>query len=102
MQDYQGDNFQDNYLNLPQTFIRENIGFILQDALLFDDTIINNIKYGKQDASEEEVKRVCKEIGLDEFIDKMKETIQKSKSMLYLNVLEFQFSLNRRIFYELE
>ena len=62
-----------DYLDLPQTFIRENIGFILQDAMLFDDTIINNIRYGKRDASEEDVIRVCKQIGLDEFIDKMKD-----------------------------
>ena len=44
-----------DYLNLPQSFIRSNIGFILQDAMLFDDTLLNNIRYGKRDASEEEV-----------------------------------------------
>lgn len=60
-----------DYLNLPQGFIRENIGFILQEALLFDDSIINNIRYGKRDASEEEVINVCKKVGLDEFILKM-------------------------------
>lgn len=60
-----------DYLNLPQSFIRDSIGFILQDALLFDDTIINNIKYGKKDASIEEVKEVCLKVGLDEFVDKM-------------------------------
>lgn len=60
-----------DYLELPQSHIRSNIGFILQEALLFDDTIINNIKYGKMDASEEEVKEVCEKVGLDEFILKM-------------------------------
>ena len=60
-----------DYLELPQAFIRKNIGFILQDALLFDDTIINNIRYGKREASLEEVKEVCKKIGLDEFVEKM-------------------------------
>ena len=62
-----------DYLNLPQSFIRNSIGFILQDALLFDDTILNNIKYGKQDATLEEVKDVCQKIGLDEFIENMKD-----------------------------
>lgn len=62
-----------DYLNLPQSFIRNNIGFILQDSLLFDDTILNNIKYGKQDATLEEVKEVCKRIGLDEFVENMKD-----------------------------
>ena len=60
-----------DYLDLPQGFIRSSIGFILQDAMLFDDTIINNIRYGKRDASEEEVAEVCKKVGLDEFILKM-------------------------------
>jgi ATP-binding cassette subfamily B protein len=60
-----------DYLDLPQSYIRSNIGFILQEALLFDDSIINNIRYGKQDATLEEVEEVCKKIGLDEFILKM-------------------------------
>ena len=60
-----------DYLDLPQSFIRSNIGFILQEAMLFDDTIINNIRYGKRDATLEEVEEVCKRIGLDEFILKM-------------------------------
>lgn len=60
-----------DYLDLPQNFIRNNIGFILQDSLLFDDTILNNIKYGKRDASIEEIKDVCSQIGLADFIEKM-------------------------------
>lgn len=60
-----------DYLDLPQSFIRSSIGFILQDAMLFDDSIINNIRYGKQDATLEEVETVCKKVGLDEFILKM-------------------------------
>ena len=34
-------------------------------------TILNNIRYGKRDATLKEVKEVCKRIGLDEFILKM-------------------------------
>lgn len=60
-----------DYLDLPQSFIRSNIGFILQEAMLFDDTILNNIRYGKREATQEEVEDVCKRIGLDEFILKM-------------------------------
>lgn len=59
-----------DYLDLPQKFIRDNIGFILQDAMLFDDTIANNIKYGAQNATIEEIKEVCKKVGLDEVIEK--------------------------------
>ena len=62
-----------DYLDLPQQFIRGNIGFILQDAMLFDDSILNNIRYGKQDATLEEVIDVCKKVGLDEVIEKAKD-----------------------------
>ena len=35
--------------------LRNNIGIVPQDAFLFSDTIKNNIKFGKEDATEEEV-----------------------------------------------
>ena len=60
-----------DYLDLPQEFIRDSIGFILQDSLLFDTTIIDNIRYGKKEATLEEVKDVCKRVGLNDYIEKM-------------------------------
>lgn len=35
--------------------LRESIGYVPQDAFLFSDTIKNNIKFGKEEATEEEV-----------------------------------------------
>src|SRR5690606_31241449 len=35
--------------------LRNSIGYVPQDAFLFSDTIKNNIKFGKGDASQEEV-----------------------------------------------
>ena len=35
--------------------MRSSIGYVPQDAFLFSDTIKNNIKFGKEDATEEEV-----------------------------------------------
>ena len=35
--------------------LRESIGYVPQDAFLFSDTIRNNIKFGKEDATDEEV-----------------------------------------------
>ncbi|WP_298236947.1 ABC transporter ATP-binding protein [uncultured Algibacter sp.] len=37
------------------TNLRDNIGYVPQDAFLFSDTIKNNIKFGKEDATEEDV-----------------------------------------------
>ena len=44
------------------------IGMVLQDAWLFSDTIEENIRYGKLDAEDEEVRKVAKEVNADEFI----------------------------------
>lgn len=40
--------------------LRNNIGIVPQDAFLFSDSIKNNIKFGKEDASEEEVIEAAK------------------------------------------
>ncbi|WP_400080319.1 ABC transporter ATP-binding protein [Winogradskyella sp. R77965] len=40
--------------------LRESIGYVPQDAFLFSDTIGNNIKFGKEDASDEEVIEAAK------------------------------------------
>ena len=42
------------------TNLRESIGAVPQDAFLFSDSIRNNIKFGKQDASEEEIIEIAK------------------------------------------
>lgn len=35
--------------------LRDQMGIVLQDAFLFSDTVMNNIRYGRMDASDEEV-----------------------------------------------
>lgn len=48
--------------------IRSLVGMVLQDTWLFNDTIYNNILYGKLDATEEEVINASKEAHADNFI----------------------------------
>ena len=49
--------------------LRNNISLVSQETTLFDDTIKNNIKYAKDDATDEEIKEVAKLSHCDEFID---------------------------------
>ena len=49
--------------------LRDNISLVSQETTLFDDTIKNNIKYAKDDATDEEIKEVAKLSHCDEFID---------------------------------
>ena len=39
--------------------IRSNISFVPQDSYLFSDTITNNVRFGKRDASQAEVEKMC-------------------------------------------
>ncbi|MBN1329034.1 MAG: ABC transporter ATP-binding protein, partial [Candidatus Heimdallarchaeota archaeon] len=52
-----------------QKSLRESIGIILQDPYLFTATVIENIKYGKSDATDDEVYNICKILGADAFIE---------------------------------
>ncbi|GGE78266.1 ABC transporter ATP-binding protein [Priestia taiwanensis] len=48
--------------------LRQNIGIVLQDNILFSDTIYSNILYGNPEATEEEVIQAAKEANAHEFI----------------------------------
>lgn len=47
-----------NQVNLAS--LRNNIGYVPQDAFLFSDTIENNIKFGKEDATEDDIINAAK------------------------------------------
>ena len=51
--------------------LRDNISLVSQDTTLFDDTIKNNIKYAKNDVTDEEVISAAKFSYAHEFIEKL-------------------------------
>ena len=51
--------------------LRSEISMVSQETTLFDDTIKNNIKYGKQEATDDEVFKVAKLSHCDEFINSL-------------------------------
>lgn len=52
--------------------LREQMGIMLQDTFLFSGNVIDNIRYGKLDASEDEVIEVAKAVMAHEFILELK------------------------------
>lgn len=53
--------------------LRKNIGVVQQEVFLYTGTIKENIKYGKQDASDEEVIEAAKKANIHEFIMGLKD-----------------------------
>jgi len=51
--------------------LREQMGIMLQDSFLFTGTIADNIKYGKLDATDEEIRKAASLIGANAFIEKL-------------------------------
>ena len=53
--------------------LRKQIGVVPQDSFLFSDSIINNIRFGKEKASLKEVEKICKIAGIHNEIIKFKD-----------------------------
>ena len=53
--------------------LRNEVAVVLQKNVLFSGTILDNLRWGDKNASEEECKRVCRLACADEFIDRMPE-----------------------------
>ncbi|MGC4117287.1 MAG: ABC transporter ATP-binding protein [Myxococcales bacterium] len=54
---------------LAQADLRQHIGFVPQKAVLFTDTVAGNLRYGREDATEEEVRRAAAIAQATEFIE---------------------------------
>lgn len=53
--------------------LRSQMGIMLQDSFIFSGTIYDNIRYGRLDATEEEIREAAKIVCTDEFINEMKD-----------------------------
>ncbi len=56
--------------------LRSQIGIVLQDTFLFSDTVMNNIRYGKLDATDDEVIAAAKLVQADSFIERLPQGFQ--------------------------
>lgn len=62
-----------NIKDIPKNTLRNAIAIVLQDTVLFQDTIGNNIRYGKDNATDEEIKAAAATSESDEFISRLPE-----------------------------
>ena len=53
--------------------LRSQMGIMLQDSFIFTGTIADNIRYGKLDATDEEIRAAAKAVCADEFISQMEQ-----------------------------
>ena len=51
--------------------LRSQMGIMLQDSFIFSGTIYDNVRYGRLDATEDEIVQACKTVCADEFISEM-------------------------------
>ncbi len=59
--------------NYDMDVLRNQVSVVLQKNVLFSGTILDNLRWGDKDATEEECIRACKMACADEFIEKMPE-----------------------------
>ena len=62
-----------DYKEYSQGMLHYNLGYVLQSPQLFKGSITENILYGANNKTIDDVKRVCKQIGANDFIEKLKD-----------------------------
>ncbi|MGL5001958.1 MAG: ATP-binding cassette domain-containing protein, partial [Casimicrobium sp.] len=62
--------------DLTQTSLRRAIGIVPQDTVLFNDTLEYNLRYGRPDATDEELAQAIRQARLDQFIAKLPDGLQ--------------------------
>ena len=58
-----------NITDMSRTDVREMFGMVLQDTMLFSGSVYDNIAYGKEGATREEVMEAARKAHIDSFID---------------------------------
>ena len=79
---------------LSQSFLHEEIGIVPQKSVLFTGTISENIKWGKEDATDEDVIEALKAAQAYDFVSKMKDNIN---SVIYEGGKNFSGGQRQRL-----
>lgn len=62
-----------DYKEMPLKWVQMNLGYVLQTPYLFSGSIRDNILYGRDDATEEDMLRAAEVVGLDEIVKSFKD-----------------------------
>lgn len=60
-----------NINDITKESLRRNIAVVLQDTVLFSDTIRNNIRYGNENATDEEIREAARNANMDSYIERL-------------------------------
>ena len=82
-----------NIQNVDRNELRKNIGMVLQDTWLYSDTIMENIRYGKLDATDDEVIEASKEAQVHHFIQTLPDSYNMQINEETSNISEGQKQL---------
>lgn len=86
--------------NLSQRRLRKEIGFVMQEAFLFADTVEENLRYGKADATLKEMEQACRIANAHEFITSLEygyKTVIGERGVLLSGGQKQRLSLARTI-----
>jgi len=72
--------------DMTQADLRARIGFVPQKAVLFTGTVAANIRYGREDATDDEIRHAAEVAQAIEFIDAMPETFASAISQGGINL----------------
>ena len=81
-----------NIKSLRLDWIRGKIGLVNQEPLLFMTSIKDNISYGKEDATIEEIKRAAELANAANFIDKLPNVCHRSNELTSINPISYIIS----------
>ena len=66
----------------PLKHLRDSIAMVLQKNTLFSGTVKDNLRWGKEDATDEEIETACHIACVDEFIDRLERGYEDMKRLL--------------------
>ena len=66
--------------NIRKADLRQQLGIVLQDTFLFSDTVMENIRYGRLEATDDEVTQAARMADADHFIRQLPDGYQTSLS----------------------